>query len=218
MITREQFQLDLEEIKDQIISLAESTGVALFNSVEALYNRDLLFAEEIRENDILIDREEIDINNKVILLIAKQQPVATDLRRLITNLQITNDLERMGDSAKNIAKITMFLGENNGIKIHPGIRIMCDGALEMLESVIEAFRNEDISIAKRFSLMDDKVDDTYENIVKEMLAGMPVYSEEVNYMMQMAFTAKYIERYADHITNIGESILFLIKGKTYNLS
>ncbi|WP_164668604.1 phosphate signaling complex protein PhoU [Virgibacillus doumboii] len=218
MVAREQFETDLEEIKEVIVELAKNTERALLQAIDALFNQDIALANNIIDMDTNIDKQELDINNQTILLIAKQQPVATDLRRLIVALRIATDLERMGDNAKNIAKSTIHLGEDHRLTIHPAIKEMRDLAVEMVHTAIKAFKYEDISIAGKLSEMDDEMDKLYEEIVKEMLMETATNPEKVQYVMQMAFSARYIERFADHITNIGESILFLVKGESYKLN
>ncbi|WP_188453651.1 phosphate signaling complex protein PhoU [Virgibacillus oceani] len=218
MVAREQFQLDLKDMKEEIIQLAKYTEAALVSAVDALYNQDMALAEQIIEKDKDIDKKELDINNKAILLIAKQQPVAKDLRRLIIALKITTDLERMGDHAKNIANATIELGEHHLLTVHPAVRDMRDIAIEMVKVAVNAIRYEDISVAGKLSGMDDSMDNLYETIIREMLEETATNPEKVQYVMQMAFSARYIERFADHITNIGENILFLVKGESYNLN
>ncbi|GGB29277.1 phosphate signaling complex protein PhoU [Virgibacillus dakarensis] len=218
MAVREQFHNDLQRIKQAIIKLASATEEALCMSVDALFNQDVILANRIISQDKDIDKQEFSINDRVILLIAKQQPVAEDLRRLIIALRITNDLERMGDNAKNIAKAAIHLGEDHRLTIHEKIKNMRDIALEMLHTAMNAFEFEDISIAGKLSEMDDKMDETYEQVIKEMLEETTTNPEKTQYIMQMAFSARYMERFADHITNIGESILFLVKGESYKLN
>lgn len=115
MTTREQFQSELNELNEDIIKLANAAGQALDDAVEALFSQDVELARQVIANDKKIDRKELEMNDKTILLIAKQQPVATDLRRVITALKILTDIERMADNAKNIATATIHLGENASI-------------------------------------------------------------------------------------------------------
>lgn len=218
MASREQFHSEMEELNQDIIQLANRAKKALSDSIDALFNQDIELAEQIVNNDKLIDKEEAMINDKVVLLIAKQQPVATDLRRLIIALRVVTDIERMGDNAKNIAKSTIRLGDQYHTKLPVELKTMRDTSLIMLESAISAFRNEDISVAHKLAEMDDKVDKIYKQVVTNMLGKTASNSEDIQYVMQIAFSARYIERFADHITNIGESILFLVKGEIVDLN
>ena len=208
----------MNELNQDIIQLANRANKALRQSMDALFNKDIELAKKVVEDDKLIDKEEAAINDKVILLIAKQQPVATDLRRLIIALRVVTDIERMGDNAKNIAKAATRLGDHYQTELPLELNAMRDSALIMLESAISAFQNEDISVAHKLAEMDDKVDKLYKQVVTDMLEKTAVNSAEVQYVMQIAFSARYIERFADHITNIGESILFLVKGEIVDLN
>lgn len=218
MPSREQFHSEMEELNQDIIRIAYKTKKALSNSIDALFNQDIELAKQVVSDDKLIDKEEASINDKTILLIAKQQPVATDLRRLIITLRVATDIERMGDNAKNIAKSTIRLGKDYQEEIPKELRTMSNTALVMLETALSAFQQEDISFAQKLAEMDDKVDKLYKQVVTNMLGKTAINSEEVQYLMQIAFSARYIERFADHITNIGESILFLVKGEIVDLN
>ncbi|ALX48091.1 phosphate signaling complex protein PhoU [Lentibacillus amyloliquefaciens] len=218
MVAREQFETDLNNIKEDIIALSNTAVKALREAVDALYNQDIILAKEVIENDKMIDKQEHAINDQTILLIAKQQPVATDLRRLVVALQITADVERMADNAKNIAKSTIHLGEGHLLTVHPRIKEMRDMAIDMNKTATRAFHYDDISIAGKLSAMDDQVDQLYESIIQDILNETATNPEKIQYIMQMAFCARYIERFADHITNIGESILYLVKGESYKLN
>lgn len=215
--TREQFQNQLQEINSDIIKLANATGQALLESIDALYNQDKILARQVITNDRKIDRKEVYINDKTILLIAKQQPVATDLRRLIIALKVVTDIERMGDNAKNIAISTIHL-DNHEQAVPKGLKTMRDLTLDMLHTAINAFQYEDITIAGKLSKMEDHVDHLYKMIISELLGVTANNPDKIQYIMEISFCARYIERFADHITNIGESILYLVRGENYKLN
>ncbi|WP_026569944.1 phosphate signaling complex protein PhoU [Sediminibacillus sp. JSM 1682029] len=218
MVAREQFQVELTALRSQIISLAHETEKMLEKSMEALYNQDIDLANEIIEYDKQLDEKELKINEDAILMIARQQPVATDLRRLIIALRISSDLERMGDNAKNIAKAAIHLGEHHGLTIHPALNDMKQTALKMVDLSVKAFEYEDITLARKLAELDDLVDNMYGEVVREMLEKTATNPQKIQHIMQMAFSARYIERFADHTTNIGESILYLVKGETLDLN
>ncbi|WP_085991898.1 phosphate signaling complex protein PhoU [Oceanobacillus senegalensis] len=217
METRNQFRNELEELNKYITRLATLSHEALEKAISALHTQNLDKANQVVEDDKHIDRAEIEINDKAVLLIAKQQPVATDLRKIINALRIVTDIERMADNAKNIANSAIKLGKNE-IKIPDGINKMYEIITEMHRKIILAFENEDITIAKEIGVMDDKVDSLYNDVVSELLGETATKPEKVQYVMQIAFSARYLERYADHITNIGESILYLVRGENYSLN
>lgn len=218
MSMRIQFEEELAALKESVYDLALSAKEALDKSIHILYRGNVSEAKQLIENDKFIDEKEELINDQVILLIAKQQPVAKDLRRLIISLKISTDLERMADHATNISKATIHLGEDHGIKVNPELREMSILAMDMVDLALKAFENEDISLANKLGEMDDMIDDKYGTLVKEMLELTAVNPEQIQHILQMAYIARYIERFADHITNIGESIFYLVKGKTYDLN
>ncbi|MBC5637218.1 phosphate signaling complex protein PhoU [Ornithinibacillus sp. BX22] len=218
MLSRGQFHSEMDTLNQDIIQLANLAKSALIKCMDALFNQDIELAKQVVEEDKVIDKEEAAINDKAILLIAKQQPVATDLRRLIIALRVVTDIERMGDNAKNIAKATIRLGDHYLEELPKELKTMRDTALAMLDTAIIAFQQEDITVAHKLAQMDDKVDKLYKQVVTDMLSKTAINSEEVQYVMQIAFSARYIERFADHITNIGESILFLVKGEIVDLN
>ncbi|WP_249871089.1 phosphate signaling complex protein PhoU [Oceanobacillus saliphilus] len=217
MATRNQFQNELDLLNEDIIKLANAAGQALDEAIDALFNQDVDLARQVIENDKKIDRKELEINDKTILLIAKQQPVATDLRRVITAIKILTDIERMGDNAKNIAKSTIHLGKNP-TAIPADLKKMHKMTKDMLYSATQAFKYEDISVARKLADMDDEVDGLYKTIVSELLGETATHPDKIQYVMQIAFCARYLERFADHITNVGESILYLVKGENFNLN
>lgn len=218
MVIREQFYEDLENLKNAIETLANHTVEAFDASVDAFYVGDIEKAQEIMDRDVNLDQEELDINEKAILLIAKQQPVAKDLRRLIVALKISSDLERMADHATNIGKSTLHLGADHDLTIHPAIRDMANVAKDMVAVAIKAFHDEDVTLARKLAEMDDRVDNIYGEIIREMLEQTATNPQKIQHIMQMAFCARYIERFADHITNIGENIFYLVKGQTFDLN
>src|SRR5699024_880861 len=218
MVAREQFETDLKNIKEDIMDLSNTAVNDLREAVDALYNQDLTLAKNIIGKDKAVDKQEHAINDQTILLIAKQQPVATDLRSLVMALQTTNDIERMADNDKNIAISTLHLEEDHRLTVHPRIKDMRDMTIDMNKTAMRAFQYDDISIAGKLSKMDDEVDQLYEMIIHDILNETANNPEKIQYVMQMAFSARYIERFADHITNIGESILYLVKGESYKLN
>ncbi|MCP3030318.1 phosphate signaling complex protein PhoU [Halobacillus sp. A1] len=218
MQTRRFFNEELQKLKLDVEELAEDTKVVLGTAVDALYNSDLTTAENIIANDYVYNEKEQRINDAAMIMIAKQQPVASDLRRLIIAIKISTDLERMADHGKNIAKATLFLGDDHPISIHPSIKEMMKIAIEMVDIAIKGYHLEDISFARLLAQKDDQVDNLYGQVTKDLLELTATNPDQIQYIMQTAYTSRYIERFADHITNIGESILYLVKGVSYDLN
>src|SRR5699024_2212796 len=146
------------------------------------------------------------------------QPVATDLRRLIVAIRISADLERMADNAKNIAKSTIHLGRDHGLIIDESIKEMKDIAINMIDLAIKAYENEDISLARKLAEMDDLLDNMYGTMLRELLEETATNPQKIQHLMQMAFCGRYVERIGDHTTNMGEDVLYLVKGKATDLN
>ncbi|MFD2759427.1 phosphate signaling complex protein PhoU [Lentibacillus juripiscarius] len=218
MAGREHFEADLSMVKKDIIDLAQTAEDALGKAVDALFNQDVMLAEKVIKQDREIDRRENEINEQTIVMMAKQQPVATDLRRLIISLKITTDVERMADHARNIAESALRLGEEHHLAIPQKVKEMRNMVMDMNHTAIQAFQYEDITIAGKLSAMDDAVDDLYESMIQNLLSETAANPEKIQYIMQMAFSARYMERFADHITNICESIIYLVKGESHKLN
>ncbi|MCT2537566.1 phosphate signaling complex protein PhoU [Aquibacillus koreensis] len=218
MVAREQFQMELNTLKAMIIDLAHGAEKLLYDAVQALYTADIDLAKQVIAYDKELDKKDMQINEAAILLIAKQQPVASDLRRLIVAIRTSSDLERMADNAKNIAKATIHLGENHGIEIHSSIKEMKNVAIDMIDLSIKAYENEDITLARKLGELDDHIDGMYSSMLKELLEETATNPEKIQHIMQMAFSGRYIERFGDHATNIGESIMYLVKGESFDLN
>lgn len=218
MAGREEFQKNLNQMEDLIVDLAIKSKEQLKSAVKALYDSDVDKAEIIIERDKALDQLDFQINEEAILLIAKQQPVATDLRRLVAAIRISADIERMADNAKNIAKSTIHLGKDHGLHIDESIQEMKDIAIKMIDLAIKAYENEDISLARQLAEMDDVLDNMYGTMLRELLQKTATNPQKIQHIMQMAFCGRYVERIGDHTTNIGEEVLYLVKGKSTDLN
>jgi phosphate transport system protein len=218
MSVRESFDAQLKELKDELLELGNLAQTALKESIIALKNQDVEKALQIIENDYKINNLEADINDKVILMIAKQQPVATDLRRLIVAMKISTDLERIGDLAVNIAKSIIRIGEEPFVKPIEEIPKMAETARTMIKDVLQAFYDEDVVAAKNIADSDDEVDQKYGKIIKELLEIVTNNPQWIAQITQLTFICRFIERAADHATNISESVIYLVKGKYYDLN
>ncbi len=165
-----------------------------------------------------MDDLEEEINDLAILLIAKQQPVAIDLRRIIVAIKIASDVERMADFAVNVAKSAIRIGNEELIKPLEHVKKMHDISIEMLSLSLKAYHEEDLVLAKKVAEMDDQVDELYGITIKELLSLAKEKQEAMNQITQLLFVARYLERMADHTTNVAESVFYLVKGKRYDLN
>lgn len=218
MSVREKFDHELHESQDQLIQLSTMAVNALSKSVGALVNHDIDAALEVIEDDARINRLEEEINDRVILLIAKQSPVATDLRRLIVIIKVASDMERVGDYAVNIAKETIRLGKEELLAPIQQIEKMHQLATTMLRQVIDAFVEEDVAKAKEIAELDDQVDDLYGEVLTQLMLAGGKDPGKISQITQLAFVGRYMERSADHATNIAEQLFYLVRGRHYDLN
>jgi len=218
MNTRLNFDSNLKQLKDMLIEMARKSENAIKESIDSLINQEIQKAEEIINNDTIIDELEHEINNKAIILIAKESPVARDLRKIVVSLKISSEVERIADNAVNIAKSTLHIGKEKHIKEIVDIPKMMDLALEMLSDSLNAFLTEDVELARKCAKKDDKVDEMYGRLIKELLGYIQKYPAQTNQITQLAFVCRYIERVADHSTNIAEHVIYLVTGERYDLN
>ncbi|KMJ60136.1 PhoU family transcriptional regulator [Bacillus sp. LL01] len=214
-----QFHVDLETLRDKLLELGSLAEVAMGKSITALTNKDIDLALQIIEEDNKADRLDEEINDFAILLIAKQQPVAIDLRRIFVAIKISTDVERIADFAVNIAKSTIRIGKSDQSLLPiEKIEKMHSIATEMLSLSLKAYYDEDIVLAKQVADMDDQVDELYGKNIRELLQITKDYPDMIPEITQLSFICRYIERMADHTTNISENILYLVKGRHYELN
>ncbi|WP_064091492.1 phosphate signaling complex protein PhoU [Rossellomorea aquimaris] len=218
MSVRGHFDANLKVLQDKLMDLGNSAKVALERSIKALEEKDIDTALAIIEGDQKADDLEEEINDLAILLIAKQQPVATDLRRIIVAIKVAADLERIADFAVNVAKSTIRIGNEPLIKPIHHIKEMHAIASEMIQLTLESFVEEDVAKAKKIADMDDKVDDLYGETIVELLTLNKEKPEFTAQITQLSFICRYLERAADHATNIAEGVFYLVKGRRYDLN
>jgi phosphate transport system protein len=211
-MTRESFGRHIKELEVEVKSMSEMVIAAINRSVEALKNHDVGDAKKIVDEDVLINKKRWDIEAKCIDLIARQQPVATDLREIIAVLSIITDLERIGDHAEGTAKIVTMVGECPHVKPLIYIPQMAVKTASMLERSIEAFIARDAKAAEAICNEDDIVDKLYETVYHDLLTCMIENPKTISGATYLIWTAHNIERIADRVTNICERIVFLVTG------
>jgi len=218
MNTRTNFDSNLKELKQSLLDMAEEAEYAIKKAMVSLISQDLQKAEEVIEGDNKIDEMENKINDQAILLIAKESPVATDLRKIIVALKISSEVERIADMAVNIAKSTIHIGSEPHIKDIVEIPLMMEKALNMLRESLTAFYTEDTVIAKASAEKDDEIDAMYGRLIQELMGYIREHPSETKQVTQLAFVCRYIERIGDHVTNIAENVIYLVTGKRYDLN
>ena len=210
---RQNFEQELEMVRQDLVRMGQVVRNAIKDAVTALAKRDKALAQQVMDGDDIIDAMQVDIEDRCISLIALQQPVATDLRILGTGLKITTDLERIGDHAFDIAKIVLLIGDEPLIKPLVDIPRMAEMAQSMLNDSLQAYLNLDIQLAEKVCREDDMVDQLYNQVFRELLTYMLADPHKINQATQLIFVARYLERIADHSTNVAEWVIYLVTGE-----
>ncbi len=218
MVFRQEFEGELNRLKTLIVEMSMKAEKALLLSMQALAEQNTELAEKVMDEDTKINELDEKIAETAIWLIAKQQPVATDLRKVISSIRIANDLERIGDQAVNIAVSTIKIGAHPLYKPLEDIPRMCNKVHHMLTGSIDAYQTDNTILAKKVADDDNEVDSMYEALIEELLAKIAEMPDLTAQITQLAFVSRYLERIADHVTNISEHILFTIKGEHVDLN
>lgn len=216
-MTRLFLDRELQNLQDQMLSLASRVESALIESVESLKQRDMAWSERIIAEDRIINKKRYEVEQACLIAIATQQPLASDLRILAAVLDITSELERIGDYAKGIAKINLMIGEQPLLKPLIDVPLMAEKAREMLHRSLDAFVLRDIALARAIPLEDDEVDRLYNLVYAELMSYVVKDSgaiEQANYLL---WAAHNLERAADRVTNICERVIFTVTGEFVEL-
>lgn len=201
-----------------LLQMADKAEFAIKEAMIALINQDLDKAKLVIDGDNEIDDLEHEINDKALLLIARESPVATDLRQINVALKVSSEVERMADMAVNIAKSALHIGKEKHIKEIVDIPRMMEMSLDMVSDSIKAFYSEDVILAKSCAERDDQVDQLFGSLIQELLSYIPKNPNSTNQIIQLAFVCRFIERIADHSTNIAENVIYLVTGKRIDLN
>ncbi len=210
---RKDFDRDLRMLQDELLLQGSMVEKAIAKSVDALKSRNAEVAQEVIDEDDIIDQKRFDIEERCIDLIATQQPLAGDLRILITVLHVTGELERMGDYAEGIAKISLMMGAEAPLKPLIDIPRMAEKSMDMLRRGLDAFVNRDVVASMVIMNEDDEIDDLYEQVFQELLTYMMADSHAVKRATHLLWVAHDLERIADRTTNIAERVVYLVTGK-----
>jgi phosphate transport system protein len=207
------FEQELKELKEQLLLMGGRAEGIVRKSIESLRRRDPALAQEVFEDDRAIDRLEIDIEESCLRLLALQQPLAGDLRFITAALKISNDLERVGDHAVNIAGGTTRLAGQPLLKPLVDIPRMADKAVGMLNEALDAFVRRDAESARRLVRRDDEVDDLNRQVFRELLSYMIEDPGTISRAMELVLVARNLERIADLATNVAEEVVFIAEAR-----
>lgn len=213
MEMRAVFHKKLREIQDDILAMGSMVSKAILRSIDALKNRDLALANQIIADDQKINCRRFEIEEKCIQLIATQQPMASDLRIIIAILNITTEIERIGDYAVGIARIVIMIGDEPPLKPLIDIPRMAEQTVDMLQRSLNAFLDRDAQAARKIAAEDDLVDHLYDQVFRELLTFMAEDYRTITRATRLIWTAHNLERAADRVTNICERVVFVVTGK-----
>ena len=202
----------LENLKERILRLGTLVEEAISKSITAFINRDASLAQRVMASDEDIDSMEVEVEEECLKILALYQPVAADLRFVVSALKINNDLERMGDLAKNIAKRVAQLANGEPCELPPEIRTMAMQAQEMVKQSLDAVVKADPALARQVREEDDAVDESRQQIRRKVLKGIKEHPENVENLLRVNSVAKHIERIADMATHIAEDVVYMVEG------
>ena len=212
MPTRRLYDDELKDLSSALIRMGSTAIDAVTRSMQALKTFDKALAKEIIEDDANINAMERDIETMCLKLILKQQPVASDLRKISTAIKMITDIERIGDAASDIAEISMYHDKCTFPDLQEEVLKMAESAKEMVASAIEAYVKGDLELAKQTMEKDDIVDDYFNKIRHELGSNMYKDTMDLDTIIDYLMIVKYLERIGDHAVNICEWVQFYVTG------
>ena len=217
-MVRADFDRSLQALQDDLLTLGDMVVKAISKSLDALKKRDLEASRQVVEEDDVIDEKRFQLEEQCLDLIATQQPIAIDLRTLVAVLHISVELERMGDYAEGIAKISLMMGDEPPLKPLIDIPRMGEKASDMLKRSLEALVNRDTDAALQVCNDDDEVDALYDQVYRELLTYMIQDPQSIQRATYLLWVSHDLERIADRATNIAERVIFLVTGKLVEIN
>jgi phosphate transport system protein len=212
-MTHRHLDEELAELKTKLVHMASLAEDQIDKALAALVKRDSALAYRVIEQDHKVNALDVEIDEDCIRLLALHQPAARDLRLVTTGMKISTELERISDLAENVCERTIELNEEPQLKPYIDIPRMGNLARIMVKESIDAFVKDDSALARKVLANDDLVDELMEQIFRELLSFMIEDPHTISRAIRLSFIAKYIERVADHATNIAELVVYLVEGK-----
>ena len=207
------FEQELQDLKGKILRMGSLVEEQVQGALRALTERDSDLARKIIANDRLVNTLDVEVDEESLRLLALQQPAARDLRFITTAMKISTELERISDLAENICERTIELNEEPQLKPYIDIPRMANWSLRMLKESLDAFVNHDAGLARKVCTDDDFVDDLTHQLFRELLSFMLENPQTITRAIRITFIAKYLERIADHATNVAELVVYMVEGK-----
>jgi len=209
-----QFDEELEEIRTQLMEMGGKVEQQLKNSIQAVIKANSKLAEEVIKEERLVDEMEVDIDEACILIIARRQPAASDLRFVMMVTKAINDLERIGDEARKIANHAVILSEQDGTSQgYKEVRHLGDSVCGMLADALDAFARFDVDAAMKTLEEDAQVDLDYKSALRELVTYMMEDPRSIGRAINVLWVVRSLERIGDHAKNLCEQIVYVVKGK-----
>ncbi|MDE3168825.1 MAG: phosphate signaling complex protein PhoU [Acidobacteriota bacterium] len=207
------FEHDLQQLKERLLRMAGLAELAVHESVEAVFQKDEALAQRVVDDEHSINEMQIEIDERVMQLVALQAPMAVDLRFILAASRINSDLERIGDQAVNIAQSALRILRHPQVKPYVDLPRMSELAEGMVRDSLNALVRGDVDLAKSVLLRDDEVDHLRDQIFRELLTYMMENSAVVFPAFELVLITKNLERIGDHATNIAEDVIYMVAGR-----
>lgn len=211
--TDKEYEGELRSLRETILLMAGRCEEMIFNSVRALVERDSALAQSTMALDDHVDQAEVRADELCLLVLAKRQPVASDLRFITQALKMSKDLERIADLAVNICERVVLLNEEPPLKPYEDVPRMASIVQKMTRQAIDAFVDADTAKAQRVILMDEEVDRLYHQVIVDLLRIMVADPPTIGRGIHILSISKFLERVGDHASNLAEGVVFMVKGK-----
>ncbi len=216
---RKTFQEELEDLRQEVVQMGELVEIAVDKSLDALLSMDKELAEQVIAEDDVIDEMNMNIEERSLHMLARQQPVAKDLRLISSILKIVIHLERMGDYAFNVAKISKRLKPGDEAQsIQDIITVMSEKTKEVVAASMKVFREKDLELAHALPDMDAAIDESFKRLIRELGVCLGDEACEANWSTSIILASRNIERMADHAVDVAEQVIFMITGEMEELA
>ena len=218
MNTRIMFLEELNRLRHDILAMATRVEEDLGKALSAMRNNDASLAQEVKAGDAVVNAMQLKIEDEAAIVIATQQPVARDLRELVTIFKLTGNLERVGDHAVHLAKAALKLAGDAPFRSMERLERMAETGQEMIRAAVSAYLSQDAEAAKQAAALDDRIDEEHKALTEEVLSLMKEQPHLIKKAVRLLNTSGQLERLGDHITNICEAIIYMIEGRHEELN
>ncbi|HEY9053520.1 MAG TPA: phosphate signaling complex protein PhoU [Rectinemataceae bacterium] len=218
MSTRMAYQEEMDRLRHDVLTMGARVEESIGKALTALKSQDVQLAKEVKADDAVVDALQLEIEDQTAILIATQQPVARDLRELVTIFKVTYNLERAGDYAVHLAKTAKKLAGEPPFRQTDRLERMATVGMEMLRLSVNAYMDWDAAAAQAAAAMDDAIDGEHKALVEETLGMMREQPDIVQRAARLLTTSGYLERFGDHVTNICEAVVYMVEGRHAELN